>query len=328
MYGVASVIVTAILLPLLGFVAVCLRFYTRLRLTPTFVGIDDWLIAISCLLVLSQGAVQIAGAVIGVLGRDDEPTVQWRATNQARLAYANIVIEKFTYSCIKLSVLFFYRRIFARYKLFRIVNNIFVILIALWGLVFFLLQVILESNKYYTVQPWASQEWLLLWFAITDVLGDVAVLTLPYPCLRKLQMSRRSKVELTFIFSLGTLSLVFGVVRLYFVAYRFNIFLNPSKSSANTNTPPTFWTTAEISIGLLAACLPPLKPLFEKIGGHVKRSLVSFRASRSRQSERLSSVENIAKIHGFNEVEMGAAKGGEYEMTDFDRNEVEDHAGN
>lgn len=84
-------------------------------------------------------------------------------------------------------------------------NNIFVILIALWGLVFFLLQVILESNKYYTVQPWASQEWLLLWFAITDVLGDVAVLTLPYPCLRKLQMSRRSKVELTFIFSLGTL---------------------------------------------------------------------------------------------------------------------------
>ena len=61
MYGVASVIFTAILLPLLGFVAVFLRFYTRIRLTSTFVGIDDWLIAFSCLLVLSQGAAQIVG---------------------------------------------------------------------------------------------------------------------------------------------------------------------------------------------------------------------------------------------------------------------------
>ena len=63
MYGIASVIFTAILLPLLGFVAVYLRFYTRIRLTSTFVGIDDWLIAFSCLLVLGQGAAQIVGMI-------------------------------------------------------------------------------------------------------------------------------------------------------------------------------------------------------------------------------------------------------------------------
>ena len=64
MYGVASVIVTAILLPLLGFVAVCLRFYTRIRLTSTFVGTDDWLIAFSCLLVLGHGAAQVVGMIL------------------------------------------------------------------------------------------------------------------------------------------------------------------------------------------------------------------------------------------------------------------------
>ena len=64
MYGVASVIVTAVLFPLLGFVAVCLRFYTRVRLTPTFVGIDDWLIAFSSLLVLGHGAGQIVGMIL------------------------------------------------------------------------------------------------------------------------------------------------------------------------------------------------------------------------------------------------------------------------
>lgn len=48
-------------------------------------------------------------------------------------------------------------------------------------------------------------EWLLLWFGITDVLGDIAVLALPYPCIRKLQKSRRDKVGITAIFLLGTL---------------------------------------------------------------------------------------------------------------------------
>ena len=113
---------------------------------------------------------------------------------------ATIIIEKFTYTCIKLSVLFFYRRIFAQRKSFRIANSILIALITLWGLIFLVLQVVLESDD-----PHISQEWLLLWFAITDVLGDVAVLTLPYPCIRKLQMRRRAKVGLTAIFLLGTL---------------------------------------------------------------------------------------------------------------------------
>ena len=61
MYGVVSVITTAIVLPLLGFVFVCLRFYVRIGLTPLSVGLDDWLIAFSCLLVIAQGAMQIVG---------------------------------------------------------------------------------------------------------------------------------------------------------------------------------------------------------------------------------------------------------------------------
>ena len=61
MYGVVSMIATATVLPLLGFVSVCLRFYVRVSLMPSSVGLDDWLIAISCLLVIAQGAMQIVG---------------------------------------------------------------------------------------------------------------------------------------------------------------------------------------------------------------------------------------------------------------------------
>ena len=61
MYGVTSLIVTAIVLPLLGFIAVTLRFYVRLYLKPTFIGVDDWLIVIAIVLVYGQAANQIVG---------------------------------------------------------------------------------------------------------------------------------------------------------------------------------------------------------------------------------------------------------------------------
>ena len=73
-----------------------------------------------------------------------------------------------------------------------------------------------------------------------------------------------------------------------------------------------------------------MKPLLIKIGGPIEHGLVLLRAGRSRsgQPERLASVENIAEIHGFNEVKMEAAKGAEYEMSDYDRIEAEEGAGN
>ena len=121
------------------------------------------------------------------------------------ITYITIIIEKFTYACIKLSVLIFYRRNLSRHRSFRIANSILIVLITLWGLIFLLMQVALESNTLHIVRASNSQEWLLLWFAITDVLGDVAILVLPYPCIRKLQISKRAKVGLTVIFLLGTL---------------------------------------------------------------------------------------------------------------------------
>ena len=81
MYGVASVIVSAILLPLLGSVVVCLRFYTRVHLTSTYVGIDDWLSAFSCLLVLGHGAAQI----LGMTPRPDTSSSLAARVNRERL---------------------------------------------------------------------------------------------------------------------------------------------------------------------------------------------------------------------------------------------------
>ena len=56
-----------------------------------------------------------------------------------------------------------------------------------------------------TNQGCASQLLVLLWFAITDVLGDIAVLAMPYPCIVKLQMNKKEKLGISGVFLLGTL---------------------------------------------------------------------------------------------------------------------------
>ena len=62
-YGADSLLVTAIVLPCLGIVAVFLRFYVRLRMRHTHIGIDDWLVLFSVLLVCGQGVIQILGSL-------------------------------------------------------------------------------------------------------------------------------------------------------------------------------------------------------------------------------------------------------------------------
>lgn len=60
-YGVLSLIVTAITLPIFAIVVVLLRFYVRLQVRPTYLAADDWLILLSVFLVCGHVVIQILG---------------------------------------------------------------------------------------------------------------------------------------------------------------------------------------------------------------------------------------------------------------------------
>lgn len=48
--------------------------------------------------------------------------------------------------------------------------------------------------------------WMNFIFAITDVIGDIMVISMPYPFIKSLQMSKGEKFGLVSIFLLGALS--------------------------------------------------------------------------------------------------------------------------
>jgi len=123
-----------------------------------------------------------------------------------------VVIEKPAYGLIKLSVLLFYRRIFVT-RAFRFYNDVIIVVILLWAIVFFCTEIFAcgthpaaQWRKDHSAGHCINQPQLLLWFAITDVIGDIVVLTMPYGCIRNLQLDKRRKIGVAGIFMLGTLS--------------------------------------------------------------------------------------------------------------------------
>ena len=65
MYSPAALISTGVILPLLGVVTVCLRYWVRLRFSPSYIGIDDILIVVGAVFVCGMGAIQIGSTIQG-----------------------------------------------------------------------------------------------------------------------------------------------------------------------------------------------------------------------------------------------------------------------
>lgn len=60
LYPPASTVAICVVLPVLAIIAVLLRFYVRIRVQPTYVGIDDWLAVAACLFACADSANLIA----------------------------------------------------------------------------------------------------------------------------------------------------------------------------------------------------------------------------------------------------------------------------
>ena len=59
LYPASSAIATAAIFFAIGLVTLGLRFWVRLRMRPTYVGADDWLIVVATILVGGMVANQI-----------------------------------------------------------------------------------------------------------------------------------------------------------------------------------------------------------------------------------------------------------------------------
>ena len=129
-----------------------------------------------------------------------------------------IVIEKPGFGFVKLSILFFYGRIFGVRPGFRRVKNVLVGVVAAWTLSFTPADVFLCGvhpelqwgfDQAVARRKCGQKGLLLLMFAVTSVATDLALLVLPLFYIGHLQMALRKKLSSGFVFFLGMVYVAF-----------------------------------------------------------------------------------------------------------------------
>lgn len=310
----AAVIVVSILFPVLGIICVFLRFYTRVKANIQL-WIDDWLMIPALVLEFAMAGLMIWGAVTRSLG-DLLPTPNgggpdaylfYDSDQQIRLQqiqYFFDFIGVFAFGLLKLSILFFYRKIFCSASITRMAFDFItmgmIVLVAAWTITFGIGAIFL--CKGHPALAWApvavvaekcsAQLPFLEGYAISDWIMDVLIWSLPIPKIWTLHMTTRRKIAVAAVFLVGLLTITASAARMaIYIKFIVNAFAQSNGETLVTYL--LFWTMIECGLGVIVACLPTLRAVYSKLSpGSILSHIKSALAIRSLQSNLSTPSDN------------------------------------
>jgi hypothetical protein len=136
-YSSATIIAWCSTLAFAALFSTAARFWVRLRYAPQPLAADDWLMVMSAVVAVACAGIQVYSTVHGLAGEPAYGHTE-RAVIEHKLDFALVVIEKFAFGGVKLSLLFFFRRYFGVWTGFRRINNVLIVVVAAWALAFLL----------------------------------------------------------------------------------------------------------------------------------------------------------------------------------------------
>ncbi|PWY69041.1 integral membrane protein [Aspergillus sclerotioniger CBS 115572] len=255
-----SVIIALYFAFILSTVAVALRLLAR-KITGSKLYLDDYLIIIA--LLFKYGcSIGVTILLFNGLGSHITMIPQKNLTVYFKIGWSN----SFVYTCcvafIKLSILAVYKRLFAA-KSMTISVNIVGTIVILWALSVSIAGVLncVPVHKFWdrtvpghcvdTVSYYYGQQ-------IPNILTDVVLLVMPLKSVWALPISKAQRLLLSGVFLVGILTLCFDIVRLVAM-----IQLTQAGPDITYNqVPVVVWTCMEAAVGITAACLSHIRPLF------------------------------------------------------------------
>jgi len=97
---------------------------------------------------------------------------------------------------------------------------------------------------------------LLIITAVMNIITEVAMLVVPFPLCWRLQMSRSKRIVVIAMFSIGGIVVVVSIVRMFYLHKVTHV--DPSWNLII----PVILSNLECGTGILAACLPTLRPIY------------------------------------------------------------------
>ncbi|KAI0398550.1 hypothetical protein F5Y17DRAFT_8707 [Xylariaceae sp. FL0594] len=323
----AGVYAVSAVLVVVSSASVALRYQAR-RLRAAKWSVDDWLVLSALLLQWGLAIILIYGASRGTIGGHTAINPKTGASigtphepEISKFGALSAILTVIALGALKSSVLTFYRRIFIGNG-FRNASLVALVFVILWTVAFFFATVlecdgenlnfiwksvktfIGKCQKYKTIQ---------LAHCATDVATDLIVLSLPLPSIWRLNMTVDRKIILSLIFLVGFISVAAGTARLVIVAEDIVETTADARDvldcgGLGTETNVLVWAYVEVGVGIVAACLPTLKPIFdnrsvESVVASV-RSRVSLGSAGSKDSKGRS---KLGKLDGSSAIELQPA---------------------
>ncbi|KAH7325746.1 hypothetical protein B0I35DRAFT_117866 [Stachybotrys elegans] len=242
--------------------------------------LDDWFILLALLSCIIYAAFAIIGVAAGGLGRPlkrdaaGDPIFDSEFFMYQRASYVTNVVQMTALGPTKLAVLLLYRRIFnidsrGDGRVFHAISMTLVAFVAIWTVAFFWTNVFNYTpiSDQWTKPPSEAngtyEDVTTMYNAqcFADMTLDVFIIILPIPQVWKLHISLRRKLQISGIFMLGIITIAASVARAviqYGVAAEFAAG-NPDQTQYLA--PHIYWVLIEISVGIIAASLPLLRPL-------------------------------------------------------------------
>ncbi|KAI1126227.1 hypothetical protein F5Y10DRAFT_267360 [Nemania abortiva] len=254
-----------------------LRIYTRLRFTGSF-GIDDFL-------------WKPGGGILGI-HLWDVPLDSYVKNQKASLI--NSIILSITNTTIKVAFLVFYFRLFKPITYVRYMVWIGITVLVTFCVVLVTIDAIACSPLPNEHGSWTAPSFiarcddlaanLFLTAAYVNVISDIYILFIPIRQVRRLNLSKKQKIGLTFVFLTGLLATVAGLINLL---ARMNPAMYTDDDFTWTLIPIYATSIVEINVGLLCHSMPAVSAVFMNGYTDLSRTLSSW--VRGRRSPRQSS---------------------------------------
>ncbi|GLI74266.1 hypothetical protein PoHVEF18_002503 [Penicillium ochrochloron] len=266
---------------ILSTTAVGFRILSR-KINGTGLFIDDYLMLSA---LLWEWGISIAGVVLLYNGlgthivyvKPDQLTVYLKTLFTGSILYTLCVAS------IKLSILMLYKRLFP-VKPMDIAVKIVSMIIILWaacGILAGCFTCIPTEKLWNPMIPGGCMDLGKFYYGlqIPNIVTDAVILVMPMHTVWGLPISRAQKTGLSIIFVLGFLTLIFDIVRLVSL-------VELSKAGDDityTQVTPSVWTCIEPAVGIVAACLSNMRPLFKLVHRKVWMRHVGSTANTSQQ---------------------------------------------
>lgn len=255
----------------LASVAVILRFWAR-RIQSMSLELNDYLIVLGLLCALGESAVNIYGCCFGIVKFQSQEDITKAIIFSLKSQFMCPIIWVASVTFIRASIVFLYIRIFPT-KIFRKICYVILVI----NLVFCIGTILADCL---ICQPisyrWdriiggsgscGDQKSLDLFIGIFNLFLDVTVVVLPMPILWGLKMAVGKKVMLSGMFGMGTAICALTLYRIY-----------ETTTIAASNAQEAYaliamLTSLEALLGVINACLPVLKPIYNRMRGTAPKS--------------------------------------------------------